>query len=190
MRPSGVRRPRSWSSLAGGAPGGPPRWKPGGRPARSSLGESSHLRRLGEADPRASSSPHPGPGPRRLSRVSGRCSGRGLREGALRGERWRGKGGGLRERGSVSRTLVHGGMGMCRREDRAGALPVSPLSSILRETDRGPQAGARSDPLSKSREERDRRNSRKTTWFPPLRKMRPLHATAFQGSFYHCHCWM
>lgn len=84
-RPSGVRRPRSWSSLAGGAPGGPPRRKPGGRPAHSSLGESSHLRRLGEADPRASSSPHPGPGPRRLSRVSRRCSGRGLREGALRG---------------------------------------------------------------------------------------------------------
>ena len=29
-----------------------------------------------------------------------------------------------------------------------------------------------------------RRNSRKTTWFPPLGKMRPLPATASQGSVF------
>lgn len=89
-RPSRACSPRSGPNPAWGASGGRPTPRLGGRPAHSSYGESSHLRRTGEAVPWASSSPHPGPGPPQLSRASGPCRGPGLRpqlrrEGGLRG---------------------------------------------------------------------------------------------------------
>lgn len=89
-RQSRACRPRSGPSPAGGAPGGPRTLWLGGRPARSSRGGPSHLRRPGEAVPRASSSPQPAPGPPRLSRAWEPSSGPGLRpqphlEGGLRG---------------------------------------------------------------------------------------------------------
>lgn len=95
-RPSRACSPRSGPNPAWGASGGRPTPRLGGRPAHSSYGESSHLRRTGEAVPWASSSPHPGPGPPQLSRASGPCRGPGLRpqlrrEGGLRGEHCRGK---------------------------------------------------------------------------------------------------
>lgn len=86
-RPSRACRPRSGRSRAGEAPGGSPRPRPGGRLARSTrCAESSHLRRIGEAAPRASRSPQPGAGRRRLSRAFGPHNGpRRRREGGSRG---------------------------------------------------------------------------------------------------------
>ena len=40
---------------------------------------------------------------------------------------------------------------------------------------------SKEDTFSKLSMFKHRRNSRKTTWFPPLGKMRPLPATASQG---------
>nr|XP_035970346.1 latent-transforming growth factor beta-binding protein 2 isoform X4 [Halichoerus grypus] len=89
-RQSRACRPRSGPNPAGGAPGGPSTRWPGGRPARSSRGEPSHLRRPGEAVPRASSNPQPGPGPPRPSRASEPSSGPGLRPQPRRGGGLRG----------------------------------------------------------------------------------------------------
>lgn len=86
-RPSRARCPRSRPGRPGGAPGGPPRRRLGGRPARSSCVEPCHLCRPGGAALQARSSPHPGPGSHRRSRASGPRSGRGFhREGGSRGE--------------------------------------------------------------------------------------------------------
>lgn len=149
-RLSRAHRPRSGLSLAGGAPGG--------RPARSSRVEYSHLRRHGEAILWAISSLHPGPGPPRLSSASGPCSDPGLRpkprrEGDSRGEHWRGKHGRWEERGLG--VLITGRM--CRREERvpSGSALRSPGLSTV-----GTQYRAearRSDPTFK--ELRGKRNT-------------------------------
>lgn len=143
-RPSRDRRPRSGPNPAWGAPGGPPRPRPGGRPERNSRGESGHLRRPGEAVPGASSSPHPGHGPPQLSRALGPCRGRGLRpqprcEGGSLGEHWRGKQGGWGERRLGLGTPSWGDV-QARREG-VGALLVVPLASALRGNSTEPGLG-------------------------------------------------
>lgn len=160
------RRPRSGPNSAWGAPGGPPRPKPGGCPERNSRGESGHLRRPGEAVPGASSSPHPGHGPPQLSRALVPCRGRGLRpqpcrEGGSQGEHWRGKHGGWGKR-RVGRSFL----GRCageKRGCRGSALRPSGLSTA------GKQHGAGLGNLTHFRKVEEKEKHRPHPFVPACR---------------------
>ena len=71
----------------------------------------------------------------------------------------------------------------CRGEGRV--ISNSPfgaqLSLATREEDCASQGQPKRKPEIPVVTRESRRNSRKTTWFPPLGKMRPLPATASQG---------